>query len=138
MRIKLPLSPIPAPRPRVTSKGWTYYPKKYKDWKDRAAELIPDLLSKLGLESPLEGPLKVKAEFVATRPKTTKLDAPKGDLDNFLKTLDCLNGLLFSDDSQIVRLEAEKRWAPPGQAGFIQLLVTKVDDDESESESSDS
>ena len=82
----LPLNPMPAPRPRVTSKGWTYYPKPYKVWRERAAAIIPDILSSAGLEAPIGGALGISVDFAATRPKTTKLPFPKGDLDNFLKT----------------------------------------------------
>ena len=126
MRLRLKLSPIPAPRPRVTSKGWTYYPKKYKEWREAAACLIPDLLCSAGLVDPLEGPLKLSVEFAATRPKSTKLPFPKGDIDNFLKTLDCFNGLAWGDDYQLVCIEAIKRWAEPGEPGFIDLAVERL------------
>lgn len=126
MRVRLPLSPIPAPRPRVTSKGWAYYPRKYKEWRDRAAILIPDILASLGLEMPMNGAVDVGVEFVATRPKTTKLPYPKGDIDNFLKSLDCFNGLLWDDDFRIVHIQAGKRWAPPGEEGYIDLTVNEL------------
>ena len=122
----LPLNPMPAPRPRVTSKGWTYYPKPYKVWRERAAAIIPDILSSAGLEAPIGGALGISVDFAATRPKTTKLPFPKGDLDNFLKTLDCFNGLLWDDDFRIVHIEAAKRWAPVGEEGYIDLVVKQL------------
>lgn len=127
MRLVLPLNPLPAPRPRVTSKGWTYYPKKYKAWKERAAAILPDILSYAGLASPLTGALRVLAEFVVERPKTTKFRYPRGDLDNYLKTLDCLNGLVWEDDVRIVSLEATKVWADLNTHGCIRLDITEVD-----------
>ena len=126
MRVRLPLSPIPAARPRVTTKGCSYYPKKYKEWRDSAALLIPDLLSASGLEEPLTGALGMSVDFAVTRPKTTKLICPKGDIDNFLKSLDCFNGLLWEDDHLLVHVEAAKRWAPVGEEGFIDLVVRRL------------
>src|SRR5690606_194541 len=36
----------------------------------------------------------------------------KPDIDNFVKAaLDALNGVVFADDKQVVRVEAEKRYA---------------------------
>jgi Holliday junction resolvase RusA-like endonuclease len=111
----------------VTSKGWTYYPRAYREWKERAALLIPDLLSSIGLEAPLEGALGVSIDFAATRPKTTKLLCPKGDIDNFLKSaLDAFNGLLWEDDHCIVHIEGAKRWAPRGDEGFIDIFVAQL------------
>ena len=127
MLITLPLNPIPAPRPRVTSKGWTYYPKRYKQWRDTAEAVIPDVLSSAGLGAPFMGAVEVVAEFVVARPKTTKFRWPRGDIDNYFKSLDCLNGLAWEDDQRIVDLHASKRWAEPGDPGFIRILIKEID-----------
>ena len=37
--------------------------------------------------------------------------APRGDIDNYLKTLDVLNKVVWFDDDQIVSLEARKEYA---------------------------
>tara|TARA_R110000787_G_scaffold186566_3_gene298273 strand:+ start:2952 stop:3344 length:393 start_codon:yes stop_codon:yes gene_type:complete len=126
MQVRLPLSPIPAPRPRVTSKGWAYYPKKYRVWREEAALLIPGLLQDLGFKTPMVGAIEMSVDFVATQPKTTKLAYPKGDIDNFLKTLDCFNELLWVDDCLIVTIGASKRWAPLGTEGYIDLTVKEI------------
>ena len=68
----------------------------------------------------------MSVDFAVTRPKTTKLPCPKGDIDNYLKTLDCFNGLLWEDDHMLVHIEAAKRWAPEGEEGFIDLVVKRL------------
>jgi len=61
---------------------------------------------------PLDKPLSCVITFYLERPKTTKLLAPKPDVDNYCKALlDSLNEVLFKDDSQIVELYAKKAWA---------------------------
>lgn len=117
---------MPAPRPRVTSKGWTYYPKRYKQWREQAEAVIPHVLSSAGLDAPFQGAIEVSADFVVTRPKSTKFRHPRGDLDNYFKTLDCLNGLAWEDDTRIVVLHASKSWAEPNEFGFITIEIKEV------------
>ena len=126
VRVRLPLNPMPAPRPRVTSRGWAYFPKRYKQWREDAAALIPGLLTECGLKAPLDGALGISVDFAVAQPKTTKLLFPKGDIDNFLKILDCFNGLLWEDDYQIINVEAAKRWAPKGRPGHVDILVKNL------------
>lgn len=128
MRVRLPLNPLPAPRPRVTSKGWTYYPRTYKQWRERAAALFPEVLAELGLEEPLDGALAVSVDFAVTQPKKTKLPFPKPDLDNYLKGLLDVGTAagVWIDDHRIVHLKASKRWAPPGEPGYIDMIVERL------------
>ncbi|QDP54767.1 MAG: hypothetical protein Unbinned5784contig1000_10 [Prokaryotic dsDNA virus sp.] len=125
MRFIVPVSPIPAPRPRVTKQGWSYYPKRYKDWRKTVGEMLPDILTDTGLEAPLEGPLLVAAKFIVKRPKTTKLSHPRGDLDNFEKSLwDALTtAQVWLDDVQIVCSHSSKEWAKPGEEGKIEVMI---------------
>jgi Holliday junction resolvase RusA-like endonuclease len=121
----VPLSPIPCPRPRVTSRGWTYYPPKYKQWKKDMGGLLPELLEGAGLEGPLDGPVAVWSTFVCQRPKTTKLAHPKGDIDNFEKSLwDALTDAgAWLDDCQVVASHSEKHWSEPGEKGRIRVVI---------------
>jgi Holliday junction resolvase RusA-like endonuclease len=60
---------------------------------------------------PLTGELEVWCDFYVRRPKTTKLDSPRGDLDNFLKALwDGCNEVIWEDDKQIVVCHATKQF----------------------------
>ena len=62
---------------------------------------------------PLEGPLRCEIVFFIKRPKTVKSKYPvsrrTGDVDNLAKAvLDCLNGITYADDAQIISLTCSK------------------------------
>jgi Holliday junction resolvase RusA-like endonuclease len=61
----------------------------------RAYVQTPQAISRHKVKGP-------SAEAGVIRPLT------RPDLDNYIKQLDCLNGIVFHDDSQIVELKAEK------------------------------
>ena len=119
------LNPIAASRPRV-SKWGAYYTGPYKNFRVEAVDAIADTLGEEWV--PLEGPLLVEVEVVVTRPKTTKLDYPKPDIDNYLKSVfDCLNGKLWVDDKQIVIIKADQSWNHPKEDGFFVVRVDKLE-----------
>jgi Holliday junction resolvase RusA-like endonuclease len=126
----VPISPVPCPRPRVTKKGWTYYPAAYKAWKEEMGRVLPALLEGAGLTEPMECPVWVVSRFVCKRPKATKLAHPKPDIDNFEKSL--FDALTFSqawaDDSQVVRSHSRKVWSEPGEPGRIEVAIGRWDD----------
>lgn len=95
----LPIVPVPASRPRVTRQGRVYYGKNYTKFRKSAGEFIDDCTTVPA--SPFEGILVVGAVFYCPKPKTTKRVLPRGDIDNYLKTLDVFNGVLWVDDDQI-------------------------------------
>ena len=109
----------------MTSKGWTYYPPKYKAWKKAMAQLLPDLLQGTGQPLPYENPVVVWSTFRVTRPKTTKLQHPRGDIDNYEKSLwDSLTDAgVWLDDCQVVASHSEKHWADPGVEGHIEVAI---------------
>lgn len=117
MQISLDLAPIPCPRPRIRliksksgrSFASAYYPRPYTIWQVEAAEL----LAPHAPEVPLEGPLMLEVTFYVERPRTSKLLVPKGDVDNYVKSLmDALTKAEFwNDDSQVAYLVAKKQWA---------------------------
>jgi len=124
MELTFPVSPVAASRPRMSRYG-TYYAGAYKRFRNEAADIIIDVLG--ANFKPLEGKLNVDVECYCTRPKTTKLECPRGDIDNIAKAvLDSLNGKLWKDDSQIVRLHVTKQWASPGEPGYFTLGVEKT------------
>lgn len=76
---------------------------------------------------PIEGDLAVDLELVITRPKQTKLTAPRADIDNFVKAVfDSLNGYLWEDDRQVLKLYAIKQWAEEGEEGYFTIGVDKL------------
>ena len=116
-----PISPIAASRPRVSRYG-AYFTGPYKRFREEAAECVYDII---GTDYPLiESPLHVDLELYITRPKSTKLDCPNADIDNFTKAIfDVMNGKLWVDDKQIRSLYVTKQWAPKGEPGYFTLGI---------------
>ncbi len=110
--------PVPAARPRV-SKWGTYYPKKYKDFKAELAEKIKHQWEAvLKRAFPIAGPLALTIHIHCTKPRTSKLDYPMPDVDNFAKAvMDAANGVVFEDDKQVIDLSVSKRWVTLGEPG---------------------
>lgn len=89
----------------------------------------------------LAGPLELRVAAVMARPKHHwRLDGSLGkrgieaawpckrpDLDNVIKlALDALNGQAFADDCQVVRFDAVKRWANPGEREHTLILLREI------------
>lgn len=120
------INPIPCPRPRIALRGRfpvAYYPKAYAEWKTEAAALITEART----EPPATGPLILTARFAVKRPKSTKLTAPKADIDNYLKALmDAMTAAeVWEDDAQVVVVNASKEWAAPDSEGYITFHIER-------------
>lgn len=79
-------------------------------------------------QEPLVGPLSLKVVFYIERPKTVKRQFPevKPDLDNYIKAIsDSLNGVVYKDDCQIIKIQAIKLYAPIRP--FIEVEIKKVE-----------
>ncbi|QDP60616.1 MAG: hypothetical protein Unbinned767contig1000_41 [Prokaryotic dsDNA virus sp.] len=122
--LRLDINPVPAARPKLARRGRVYYPKTYSDFRSQVKHLVPGACMSAGIGAPLRGPLLVSVAVAAQRPKTTKLDFPKPDVDNYAKAvLDSLNGWVWEDDQQIVGLVITKEWAEPQEDGHIEIKV---------------
>lgn len=125
LRLSLDIDPMPAPRPRARAfmvKGKPivsmYHPKEYTEWQKAVVEAINDELDWAVMNDPkaeyhFSGPLTVGIIVSKTRPKTTKLSAPKPDVDNFAKgILDAMTKAgVWKDDSQVEFLAVKKQWS---------------------------
>lgn len=119
--IKIDIEPVPAARPRVTRQGWSYYPKRYKDFK---ALLAAAILKIVQPKKPKEKPCDVVVEIVAPRPGSTKLPFPKPDVDNYFKAVtDAATGAVWVDDWQIENASVSKRWTNKGEDAHVRLMV---------------
>jgi Holliday junction resolvase RusA-like endonuclease len=127
MRFILPFEPLAAPRPRVRcvarGKGISYTDPRYRSWLKAVGDHLDSLPAFAKFLKPEE--LTVSVLMCAVRPATTKLPAPKWDVDNAAKAvLDVLNGRAYEDDAQIVELHALKKWSEsPRSPGFIQVSI---------------
>lgn len=122
-QVDIPGKPVPASRPRVTRWG-TYYSKTYTAWRNEAASVLREALTKF------DGQLAVLTEVVAPRPKTTKLRAPRGDIDNFEKAAwDAVtsSGAAWRDDAQIVATVTTKRYAEDGEKVGIFMTIYEIE-----------
>lgn len=69
----------------------------------------------------LDGPVALELRFTLPRPKTVRRPWPTarsgGDLDKLIRAVgDALAGLLYADDSQVVKVTAEKTYAAPTES----------------------
>lgn len=117
------IEPVPQLRPRVSSRGGyvrVYDPPKVKNFKDLLRSLADDQYAR----PPMLGPLSVSLTFyrpvqksISQSERERRLSnqskpVVKPDTDNYIKsTLDALNGVLWHDDAQIVKIEAEKKYS---------------------------
>lgn len=79
-------------------------------------------------QEPVAGAVRVTLEFRLQKPRTTKYpDYPRGTPDLDKLTRAALDGLTeggaFLDDSQVVKIDAEERWAVPGEEPGLLFTV---------------
>ncbi len=132
--INLYVKPSAASRPRMYKTGGkmrSYYAGTYKVFRKDVSGLVPPAVRTAGITVPLEGSLEVEVEVVVPRPRTTKLPAPGPDVDNYMKAaLDCLNGVAWGDDKQIVRGAVIKMWTEKAdERGHIRVTIRRLKDE---------
>ena len=117
IQLNIPGNPKPQARPRLGKSG-VYNPSKKH--KASAQWSIATQYS----EKPLEEPVEILLEFYFSAPVSSSKkkqnemyhgDIPytkKPDVDNLIKlTLDAMNGIVFKDDSLVVKITAVKRYS---------------------------
>ena len=97
-----------------------------KQWRTAISWKMKGEAAKAGWEK-TDAPVSVKLIFQMRRPKKPKYPDPvtRPDLDKLSRAvLDALTdtGVIWQDDSQVVRLLAEKHYARPGEEGVTILL----------------
>jgi len=96
-QLTIPGNPIPKARPRVVN-GVAYTPERTKEWE----ALVRDQAALQWHGEPLRGPLGLTAHFYRRTRHVV-------DLDNLVKSLtDALQGVCYTNDWQIIRIEATK------------------------------
>lgn len=121
MKWKFPISPVAASRPRV-SKWGAYFTGTYKDFRNEAKPIVTEITK--GWE-PTEKKLKVYVGIYPIKPKTSKLQYPRPDVDNYAKSiLDLCNGIVWKDDAQIILLEVNKEWSKNN--GYFTIEIKEI------------
>ena len=128
MLLRFQIPPIAKGRARFNIRsGTAYTPTKTRTF-ERAVKLSAIKQMQAAGFSTILGPVSVSVVFVVNKPKTTKRPHPimRPDIDNFLKSLfDSLNMVLWKDDSQIIKLLAEKTYPTPGMTSPGIILEVK-------------
>ena len=135
MKITIPGVPIAKARPRFVRVG--KFVRTYDIQETEAGKWL--LFAKNHITGMLTGPVRLKCEFIFPRPKghygtgrnsgKLKPSAPaehtkKPDVSNLIKfPEDILNGIAWHDDSQIIRIEAKKRYVEEGEVPMTKLVI---------------
>lgn len=117
------INPIAASRPRISQFG-AYFSGPYKKFRLEANDVV---LNTIGNSHNIfnEGVLTVVIELFVTKPKTTILDFPRPDVDNYAKAiLDVCNEKIWDDDQRITNLVVSKSWANLDEEGYFTLGVS--------------
>jgi Holliday junction resolvase RusA-like endonuclease len=123
----IPVSPVPASRPRVPRFGKPYYEGRYKTFRENFGKW----LEKVDLPAPLPKPatFALTIRVAVDRPKKPTNTYPRGDVDNYAKSvMDQLQGKgWFADDVQVTSLFVTKGYAEPGAPGHIHIYIERND-----------
>ena len=132
----IPGEPISKARPKFARRG--KFTQTYSTQETEEGKFIAQALQQLGGKS-LDGPLRFAMVCVKSRPKNhygtgrnlgkVKVSSPvhpttTPDTDNYVKfVLDCLNGVAYKDDAQIVEISAVKKF---GKNPRTEIIISKI------------
>jgi len=124
LMFKFMIDPQVKERPRKAKTGHFYTPQNTREF-ERDVKFLAKQFYKG--HKMLHGPLDIEVVFCVKKPKKPKYSYPKrGDLDNYVKSfLDSLNGIIYEDDSQVVRCLSMKRYS---SEACIIMRVTEISD----------
>ena len=111
--VTIPIRPVPKGRPRIGRGGHAFTPQKTRDYEAAVSKIMRQAMTG---RAQIQGPVRVSiqinpsgvvAVFSPIHGHTgSKL---RGDVDNYAKAImDAANGIIFADDKQVMRIEAEK------------------------------
>lgn len=110
-------------RPGLIESGTTESRARKRAWQNTVEKAAWAEAARVGLDSPMDGPLTVVCLFRMPKPQRPKFPAApatRPDVDKILRcTLDGLNPVIV-DDARIVDIHASQVWADsPEQAGAV-------------------
>lgn len=128
--------PVGKARPRVTRAGRVYTPKKTEQAEQDIKKMAGYAMCG---DPPLQGALELSVIFRMAVPASwTKgkrqqayrqemRPAVKPDIDNLIKTvMDACNGVIYLDDSQVIKLAASKVYVTEEQVPMTIISVIKA------------
>lgn len=136
INLKIPGKPIAKQRPRFCAGGKTY-DKQSKQKKDARCMIMKEMGDKRVLKR-MNGPLDVEMTFHTPIPSSWsqkqkkrvlgEYNPKKPDLDNYIKFyLDVMNGLVYSDDNQVVELHCVKKYSDKPRT---EIKISEVNEDD--------
>ena len=146
-KLTIDLAPVAQARPRAAktrgrskqAKIIVYDPPEVKAYKRYLNVVAKRMWDERHLV-PLEGPIKLSIRFyravqkgLSKKERELRLSGVhrptvKPDLDNYVKsTLDGLNGVIWTDDNAIIKIEAEKYYSDQPR---VEIVMEVEDDDE--------
>ena len=129
----VPGQPVAKGRARISTFGGhvrSYTPEKTRRYENQVSAYAAEAMRNV---PPMGGPVEVVVDAHMLVPKSWSLKkrlaaiagqikpTTKPDLDNIVKALDGMNGIIVVDDSQIVKLTATKQYAE-----IPQLIVSVI------------
>ena len=120
--------PIAKRRPRFFRRG--NFVGTYNDQQTEEGRFMLQAKAKWN-DPPLEGPIALKCWFWFDFPKSMSkkkredaVHTKRPDLDNLVKFVkDCLNGIVWKDDSQVVTLTAKKLYDREGEGARTEIII---------------
>ena len=95
--------PLPQPRPRFGRNGGIYFPETFQAYKEKVKLAAVQAMKN---KPPMTGELLARLKFFR---KYKRASRRFGDCDNLSKAvMDALNGIVYDDDSQIIKITTEK------------------------------
>jgi Holliday junction resolvase RusA-like endonuclease len=130
--VELPGEPQGKLRPRFTRRGFAYTPAKTRAYE---AALAGAARVAMGRQKPMDGPLIVNVRAFMRVPASwnrKRRDAAlagvvyptRWDWDNLAKVCDALNGIVWTDDSQIVQGHVTKQYS---ESPRLRIEVRRLD-----------
>ena len=118
MGVSFFVNPVPASRARITRRG-VYYGKNYTNWRKESMDLIKEHVDTI------EEYCTVIVEHIVRKPKTSKKDFPRGDVDNYVKApLDILTRKNYwTDDDIVTGVWSSKRFAEKGEEPRTEVSI---------------
>ena len=106
----------------------TYTPKSCRVYKHLVSVLAKNAMIEQDATIVEDKPLEVRTRFIFPMPKSRKNPwaTSRPDLDNLYKAVtDAMNGIVYKDDSQIVRGLLEKGYEIDGE-GYAEITVETI------------
>jgi Holliday junction resolvase RusA-like endonuclease len=111
------------------SRWGAYFPKSYETYRADVQRQLAEQITKGAREAGLlDGTLAVVIDVACTKPRTGKLQTPRGDVDNFAKgPLDAATKVgLWTDDTQVASLAVSKRYRDADEEAGIGIWVGQI------------